>query len=170
VYNVFAASDLDALNQMDRVRLPDGSGTCAVVYGCNTFFALQNAGLKSWVNASNAAFHGGQLVIRRGVSSGWGFDFNYTLSHSIDIQSSAEGGAGSSGAVIQDTFSPKASRTSSDFDIRHNVSANTVIELPFGSGKPILGNISRWANQLIGGWQVSSLVKYRSGLPLTMTN
>ncbi len=169
-YNVFAASDLDALNQMDRVRLPDGSGTCASVFGCNTFFALQNAGLKSWVNASNAAFHGGQLVVRRAVSSGWGFDFNYTLSHSIDIQSSAEGGAGASGAVIQDTFSPKASRTSSDFDIRHNVSANSVLELPVGKGKPLFGNLSGWANQIIGGWQVSSLLKYRSGLPLNITN
>src|SRR6185436_10522386 len=101
---------------------------------------------------------------------GWGFDFNYTLSHSIDIQSAAESGASSGGAVIQDTFSPKASRASSDFDIRHNVSANTVLELPFGAAKPFLANIPAWANQLVGGWQVSSLVKYRSGLPMNITN
>jgi hypothetical protein len=168
VYGTYASSDLDALNEMDRIRLSDG--TCVSVFGCNTFFALQNAGLKSWVNAGNAAFHGGQLVVRRGVSKGWGFDFNYTLSHSIDLESSAEGGAGTSGAVIQDTFNPKGSRASSAFDIRHNVSANTVLEVPFGAGKPILGNIAGWANQIIGGWQVSSLVKYRSGLPLNITN
>jgi hypothetical protein len=167
-YGRYAASDLDALNEMDRIRLADG--TCISVFGCNTFFALQNAGLKAWVNAGNSAFHGGQLVVRRPVTRGWGFDFNYTLSHAIDIESSSESGAGASGAVIQDTFSPKASRNSSSFDIRHNVSANTVMELPFGAGKPILANIPGWANQIIGGWQVSSLVKYRSGLPMSITN
>jgi hypothetical protein len=44
------------------------------------------------------------------------------------------------------------------------------MELPFGAGKPILANIPGWANQIIGGWQVSSLVKYRSGLPMSITN
>jgi hypothetical protein len=33
-----------------------------------------------------------------------------------------------------------------------------------------LGNIPGWANQIVGGWQVSSLVKYRSGLPVNITN
>lgn len=167
-YGTYAASDLDALNQMDRERRPDG--TCITVFGCNTFFALQNAGLRAWVNASNASFHGGQLVVRRGVANGWGFDFNYTLSHSIDIQSSAESGAGASGAVIQDSFNPKASRASSDFDIRHNISANSVVELPIGRGKPFFANIPGWANQLAGGWQISMLTKYRSGLPYDISN
>src|SRR5262245_44029865 len=167
-YGTYAASDLDALNEMDRIRRSDG--TCITVFGCNTFFALQNAGLRTWVNASNSSFHGGQLVIRRPVTKGWGFDFNYTLSHSIDIQSSAESGAGQSGAVIQDTFDPKASTASSDFDIRHNISANTVCELPFGASKPFLPNIPGWANQIIGGWQVSSLIKYRSGMPMNISN
>src|SRR5262249_20953632 len=81
-----------------------------------------------------------------------------------------ESGAGTSGAVIQDTFSPKASRASSDFDIRHNVTANSVIELPFGASKPLLANIPGWANQIIGGWQVSGVGKYRSGLPLNISN
>jgi hypothetical protein len=167
-YGTYASSDLDALNEMDRVRRADG--TCISVFGCNTFFALQNAGLRAWVNASNSAFHGGQLVVRRPINRGWGFDLNYTLSHAIDIQSSAESGAGAGGAVIQDSFGPKSSRASSDFDIRHNMSANSVLELPFGKSKPFLANAPEWANQIIGGWQVSSLVKYRSGLPYNISN
>ncbi|HEV8145385.1 MAG TPA: carboxypeptidase-like regulatory domain-containing protein, partial [Bryobacteraceae bacterium] len=49
VYNTYAGSDLDGLNDMDRLRLADG--TCISSTGCNTFFALQSAGLTSWVNA-----------------------------------------------------------------------------------------------------------------------
>jgi hypothetical protein len=153
---------------MDRERLPNGS--CIVVTGCNTFFALQQAGLRSWVNASNASFHGGTLVLRRPVSRGWGFDFNYTLSHSLDISSREESGAGTGGAVIQDSFNPRASRASSDFDVRHNVTANAVGELPFGRNRAFFSTIPGWVDHFIGGWQVSGLMRYRSGFPLSISN
>jgi hypothetical protein len=57
----------------------------------------------------------------------------------------------------------------SDFDIRHLVNANGVWELPFGQGKWIGGNASGWLNQLIGGWQLSGIYTYRSGLPFSTT-
>jgi hypothetical protein len=167
-YDLYGGSDLDALNDMDRERLSDGS--CVVITGCNTFFALQNAGMIAWRNAGSASYHGGQLTLRRPVAQGWGFDFNYTLSHSIDLSSGIEAGAGSSGAIIQNSFDPKAFRGSSDFDIRHNISANSVYELPFGKGKAFGSNVSGWTNQIIGGWQLSGLMRYRSGLPTTITN
>jgi hypothetical protein len=167
-YNLYGGSDLDALNDMDRERLRDGS--CVAVTGCNTFFALQNAGMIAWRNAGQASFHGGQLVVRRPVTSGWGFDFNYTLSHSIDLSSGIEAGAGSNGAIIQNSFDPRAFRGSSDFDIRHNISANSVYELPFGKGKSFGASVPGWTNQLIGGWQLSGLMRYRSGLPTTISN
>jgi hypothetical protein len=165
VYGTYAGSDLDALHDFDRVRQAS-TGSCFSVYGCNTFFARQNAGMLAWVNASNPAFHGGELVLRRAVTSGWGFDFNYTFSKSMDIASGSESGGTS---TIQDTFNPNASRSVSDFDIRHSITANTVAELPFGKGKLWGTNASGFLNGLIGGWQVSMLTKFRSGLPLTIT-
>lgn len=167
-YNTYAGSDLDALNDMDRERLPDGS--CISALGCNTFFPLQNAGMRVWVNASNASYHAAQLVLRRPVSNGWGFDFNYTLAHSIDISSIAESGAGNGGAVIQDSFNPRSARASSDFDIRHNITANSVVELPFGKGKPWLRNAPSAVDYIVGGWQVSMLTRFRSGMPLSISN
>lgn len=166
-YNTYDGSDLDALNDMDRERQADGK--CISALGCNTFFALQNAGNIAWTNAGRSSFHGGQLVIRRPVSKGWGFDFNYTLSHSIDLASTAESGSGTAGGVIQDTFNPTAFRGSSDFDQRHNITANTVVELPFGKGKPFLNGSSKLLNQVIGGWQTTMLWRYRSGLPVNIS-
>ena len=167
VYGTYAGSDLDGLNDMDRQRQRNGS--CLSVYGCNTFFALQSAGLQAWVNASNAAFHGGQFVIRRPVENGFGFDFNYTLSHAIDIASASET-TGGGGSLLQDAYNPRASRASADFDIRHNITANSVAELPFGRRKRLLANVPVWADQFVGGWQVSLLARYRSGLPFNISN
>ncbi|MBL0160379.1 MAG: carboxypeptidase regulatory-like domain-containing protein [Bryobacterales bacterium] len=165
VYGTYAGSDLDALNDMDRLRQPDGS--CISAPGCNTFFALQSAGLTSWVNAGKSAYHGMQMVFRRQVSNGWGYDFNYTWSHSIDNASASESAGG---GVIQDSFNPDAFRGPSDFDLRHNITANAVVELPFGKRKHFLSAVPGWADAIVGGWQVSTLVTYRSGPPLNLSN
>ncbi|HYP14047.1 MAG TPA: hypothetical protein VEQ63_08995, partial [Bryobacteraceae bacterium] len=166
VYQTYAGSDLDALSAMDRTRLSDG--TCISAYGCNTFFALQSAGLQTWVNAGYMNYHGGILTVRRAVQGGWGFDFNYTLSHAIDIASASEAASGG-GALIQDSFNPSASRASANFDIRHNMNMNGIFELPFGKSKPFLNNAPGWVEQFVGGWQVSLLGRFRSGLPENIT-
>jgi hypothetical protein len=42
-------------------------------------------------------------------------------------------------------------------------------ELPFGKGKPFLGNASRGIDYLVGGWQISNNTNWSSGLPWTPT-
>ena len=107
-------------------------------------------------------------VVRRAFRNGVSFDFNYTWSHSIDNGSSAESGAGKQGAAIQNIFNTGEFRGSSDFDIRHNISANYLFELPIGKNKALFGNASGVLDHIIGGWQLSSVMRYRTGLPTTV--
>lgn len=164
IYGVYAQSDLDALQDYDRVRR--ANGRCLSVWGCNSFFPRQSSGLPTWTNAGNGSYHGMQVVYRRPVQNGWGFDFNYTWSHAIDNASASESNA----STIQDSFCPSCFRGPSDFDMRHLVTANTVVETPFGRGKKFLGNANRWVDGLIGGWQITALVSYRTGTPINLTN
>jgi hypothetical protein len=164
VYGVYAQSDLDALQDYDRVRR--ANGRCISKWGCNSFFPLQNSGLLTWTNAGNGSYHGMQVVYRRPVQNGWGFDFNYTWSHAIDNASASESNA----STIQDSFCTSCFRGPSDFDIRHNITANAVIETPFGRGKRFLGNVNKWVDGVVGGWQIAALVSYRTGFPITLTN
>jgi hypothetical protein len=173
VYGTYGGSDLDALNDMDRLRRANGQ--CISVFGCNTFFANQAAGMQVWANASNASYHSGNLVVRRAVTKGWGFDFNYTLSRAMDYASGNEAAIGTTtdgagGSLLQDAFNPRAAYGVSSFDIRHNTSLNGILELPFGKGKALLGNANPWLNQAVGGWQVSLLGRFRSGLPQDISN
>lgn len=167
-YNQYAGSELDALNDMDRERTYGAN--CISRFGCNTFFALQNAGLRSWINGGNGSFNAATITVRKPLSKGISFDFNYTWSHAIDLTSAPESGSGNGGAVVQDAFDLKAFRGSSDFDIRHNITANTVIELPFGKGKRFANTAHGGINQIIGGWQASVISRYRSGLPTAITH
>lgn len=169
VYGDYNGSYLDCLHALDRNQTDSYiPGQCITVTGCYTFFNIQGSSMPTWMNAGVAEFHGMTVSLRRTFRSGIGFDFNYTLSHSIDNGSSTESGAGKQGAAIQNIFNTKEFRGSSDFDIRHNLSANYLFELPFGKNKLLFGNAGRILDGFIGGWQMSSVMRYRTGLPTTI--
>jgi hypothetical protein len=166
IYGVYGGSYLDMLHAVDRIPGKfTAPGTCASLYGCYTFFAPQGSSMPTWQNAGSANYHGVTVSLRRAFSQGLSFDFNYTLAHSIDNASAAEGASGQDGAVVQNVFAPSQFRGSSDFDIRHLVNVDVVYELPVGKGKPFLSNAPGWVNEILGGWQVSSIMRFSSGLP-----
>jgi hypothetical protein len=165
VYGVFGSSFLDSLHAADRISGAYIPGKCLSVPGCYTFFAQQGSTMPTWMNAGEADFHGLTVTLRRRYSSGFQFDFNYTLSHSIDNGSAAESGAGEQGASIQDIYNLSAFRGSSDFDIRHNFNANFMYALPLGKGKWLMHDAPRWVDQVVGGWQISSVWRYSTPLP-----
>ncbi len=165
VYGVFGSSFLDSLHAADRISGQYLPGRCLSATGCYTFFAQQGSTMPMWMNAGEADFHGLTVAFRRQFSNGLQFDFNYTFSHSIDNGSATEAGAGEEGAAIQDVYNLSAFRGSSDFDIRHNFNANFMYELPFGKGKMLLHASPGWVEQIVGGWQLSSVWRYSTPLP-----
>jgi len=55
-----------------------------------------------------------------------------------------------------------------DFDIRHVVHFSGGYELPFGRGKPFLGDASRKLNLLVGGWSTQWIATIEGGQPITL--
>jgi hypothetical protein len=168
IYGKNAGSNLDNLHQLDRVQ-STAFPNCIVVTGCFTFFAPQASADPAWTNAGNANYHALILTVRRPLSKGFAFDFNYTWSHSIDNGSTAASGTTQFGGVLENAFLPGANRGASDFDLRHQFNANLLYQLPFGKGKQFFSSAPGWMDQIIGGWQISSLIRVQSGLPSTIT-
>lgn len=172
-YHLFeenAGSDMDALHLLDRVQgYAAPAGRCASYAGCFTFFTPQGSAMPTWLNAGRSNYHAMTLTVRRPLRKGVGYDFNYTWSHSIDNGSAAESGAGQFGGTLQSVFYPNANRGSSDFDVRHNITANVVYDLPFGRGRMLGSGVPAFVDHVIGGWQVASIMRYRSGLPFSVS-
>ena len=166
-YSGFSGSFTDTLNDMDRTRQATANNGCFSIYGCNTFFPLQNSGLQSYTNAGWSNYNAATVVLRRAVHKGWGFDFNYTFGHALDNGSSSES---SGGTALQDAFNPNAFKGPSDFDARHTVTADYVVQLPVGKGMTYWNNMPTILDYVIGGWQVSGLTSYHSGNPLTISD
>jgi len=138
-------------------------------FGPFAFFNDQYSALSAWRSIMPTNYHGMQLMLRKRFSQGVQFDFNYTFSQSFDWASVVERNGSFSGFLVN-SWSPTQRKANSDFDIRHSVNANYIIELPFGRGKPLGRDISGFANHVIGGWQWSGIVRVTSGLPVSVGN
>jgi hypothetical protein len=79
----------------------------------------------------------GSFSLQRGLSRGLRFGATYTLARSMDNASSL----GAGGAVVaQNDQDLEAEYALSNFDQRHQFSANVMWELPFGVGRKWLSN------------------------------
>jgi hypothetical protein len=103
------------------------------------------------------------VQIERRFHNGFSFLGAYTWSHSLDY-----------GGQVSDTidYTPQnpynwtSNYGNSNFDVRQRLSLSYIYELPFGRGKAWL-NRPGVARTVLGGWQLSGVTSYQTGLPFT---
>ncbi len=137
--------------------------------GPNMLFNNQFSALSAWSSIGKGDYHGFQFTVRKRFNQGLTFDFNYTLSKSVDLGSSQEN-AGSFTGFVQNTWNTGQMRGVSNFDTLHQVNAFMVWQLPFGRGKRFGGSSNKIVDAFIGGWQISAGYVQTSGLPVSVTN
>lgn len=142
-------------------------------YGGFTGFLPTNIGIPSQfgtnaylTNKGNSNYNGLLFTLDKNLSQGVRFQFNYTWSHSIDntSESANSNALFSNSGMICDILQPRACRGDSDFDVRQEINSNFGIDLPFGRGKMFARNAPRVLDEAIGGWSLSGLPSYRTGL------
>jgi hypothetical protein len=160
----------------------DGVGGNPCFPGCITlggvtqttpqYFSSQYASLFSWRSIGNSYYDAGQLILRHAMSHGVQFDVNYTYSHSIDEGSDAEriAAEGGLGDQIYNAWDPALQRATSTFDATHQLNSNWVVELPYGKGRPFGSGSGRIANSVLGGWDLTGVLRWTSGFPVSVGN
>jgi hypothetical protein len=133
--------------------------------GPNAFFNPQYAALATFSSVGNSDYHGGSFSLRRRQTN-LSFALNYTFAKSMDDASGLQNSGAYGTAFILNPLKQEDGRSVSDFDIRHNLNVNAVWELPFGRGKRFLGSSSSLVDAILGGWQLSSISRWHSGLPI----
>jgi hypothetical protein len=134
------------------------------------FVQPQYGALSAWSTIGNSNYHGLTVSLKQRLSN-LTLDFNYTYSHSLDDASglqnetSAFGNNNNGGAFIVNPIRQRDNYASSDFDIRHVVNVSGVWQMPFGKGKRYLNADSRALDAIIGGWQLTGIYRWNTGLP-----
>jgi hypothetical protein len=150
-------------------RLPTGPyAAVARNYFDKTLYST----LEEWRNTGWGNANGIQLEVERRFSKGYAYQLFYTLNNNL-----AAGGMGYSGtSVIPELNQFLPGTVPTDLDERnrflnyqrditvpkHRVRWNWIVDLPFGKGKPVLGDAGGLLDRLVGGWQIAGMGSLQS--------
>jgi outer membrane receptor protein involved in Fe transport len=104
-----------------------------------------------------------QLRFQKRMSHGVTFQFNYAWSKALDTGTG--NGHGSGVDIYQNAYSPSANYGLADFNAADTLAGQVVYELPFGAGRQFA--LHGIADQVLGGWRVSSVIQWHTGTPFT---
>lgn len=119
--------------------------------------------IRSAVQGFSSYYNGLNLSANRRFNKGLQFQASYTFGKSLDDRSGNAGRQEYNNGQAR-TFDPDNRALDygrSDFDVRHNFTANVSYELPFGK------DLNGVAGVALRGWQINSIVKIASGIPFT---
>jgi len=135
------------------------------------FMQPQYGSLAAWSTIGNSNYHALTVSLRQRLNS-LTMDFNYTFSHSFDDASGLQGEdafgdfSNGNGSFVVNPLRQGDNYASSDFDIRHLINVSAVWQMPFGRGRTFMSNAHGVAQAILGGWQLSGIYRWNTGLPL----
>lgn len=137
--------------------------------GRRLFYQNQYGALDSFGSIANSDYHAGAFSLRQRLL-GLTWDLNYTFSHSMDDTSGLQTAGSFGAAFILNPLRQRDNYASSDFDMRHIVNFNSIWQIPIGRGRQFLSNSNKLVDAVIGGWQLTSIVRFNSGQPIGTTS
>jgi len=106
-----------------------------------------------------------EVDVNRRLGRGLQFRGAYTFAKTLDDGDNMNTSvATNSPAFVANPLQPKADYGRASFDVRHAAVINATYDLPFGRSDAAHGR--RWAEWLIGNWQLSGIQTLQSGCRL----
>jgi outer membrane receptor protein involved in Fe transport len=108
-----------------------------------------------FANASSSSYNALQSRLEKRFTHGLQMQAHYTWSKALNFD--------------QDYFAIQPHRGLVDFNRKHVFVLSSVYDLPFGRGKSYAANIPKWADYVVGGFQLSGNLTWSSGLPFSVS-
>ena len=124
-------------------------------------------------NYGSSNYEALQMKFQKRFSNGLQLLAFYVYAKQMDLEGSAFNDTGSGTTFAQSSAPQDPNNWRADwgygtYDIRHSFKAAYVYQLPFGSGKRWLGNSKGITDAILGGWNVSGISTYRTGVPVNI--
>jgi hypothetical protein len=108
-------------------------------------------------NNLDTHFNALQVTLAKQFTHGYSVNANYAWQRGTSWQSGFY------------TWNPRAAKGRDSFIRQQQIIIYGLAELPFGRNKLLLSHANAVVNQIIGGWQISPVLNYSSGLPFTLS-
>jgi hypothetical protein len=160
-----ATRTTDQLHQLDANWSPIGTGTAGQVL--NRKFG-RTAATRFLGTLGTAKYDSLQARLEHRFSGGYQVVIGYTWAHGRGYSAETSGavpGPNANNTTVGLPTYYKLNYGDLNRDIRHNLQTTAILELPFGKDK-------RWAQsgllaQIVGGWQINSVLSAYTGSPFT---
>jgi carboxypeptidase family protein len=110
-----------------------------------------------------------QAVLQKQMTHGLQAQVSYTYSKCMSDSTGYYGAwnnALSASAYWQNVYDQRSEWAPCYYDATHVLSAYAIYDLPFGRGKAWAHDANKVVDAVIGGWEVSPIVTFRTGFPL----
>lgn len=131
----------------------------------NRFYQPQYAAFSAFSTIAKSDYNGATLSFRQRLGETLTYDINYTFSKSFDNASGLQTSGTYGAAFILNPLRPDDNYAYSSFDARHIVNANFIFQLPFGKGRKFFSGMNSVADAFFGGWQMTGVYRWNTGLP-----
>jgi len=163
-----------------RVLLPGGATADSPYFAANPALysvlgggtptsGTQGAEVSGTKSNGTMRYNSLQAVVQKQMSHGLQYQVAYTLSRCMSDSTGYYGAwnnALSASAYWQNVYDQKSEYAPCYYDATHVVSAYAIYDLPFGRHGMFGKNVNSVVNGVIGGWQVSPIVSFRTGWPM----
>ena len=126
---------------------------------------IRVANVQNLYNGAVSNYNGFTASLSQRAVAGFSFQFNYTWSHAIDEVSNGGINAFSLNDSLLGQINPGSLRAqnygAADYDVRHNLTANYLWQIPFKFNNGFL-------KQALGGWTIGGTLFAHSGYPYTV--
>jgi hypothetical protein len=122
----------------------------------------------SWFSEGDSSYNSLQVDVNRRFSGGLSFRGVYTFSKVLDDGDSLNATTSGGGpALAANPFNVKSDWGLGTFDVRHVALVNATYALPIGHSKRFLSSVNEFANAMVSGWTVNSVVTLQGGFPFS---
>lgn len=108
-------------------------------------------------NRFNSNYHSMQIAVQKRFRGNSLLNIYYTFAHNLTNNQSDRSTA------PQNTYNIRAEYGRTQFDRRHVLTTNYVYDLPW------MQEQKGWVGHVLGGWEISGIVTFQAGAPLTVT-
>jgi hypothetical protein len=159
-------------NYNQKILNSDGTTTPGPYLAGNPALKNEILLVSGTASTGNSWYHALQAVLQKQYGNGLQANVAYTYSKCMTNSIGYYGSWGGSQTVpaspyYQNIYNSRAEWGPCFFDVKHDLTAYAVYDIPVGRGRKYGKNMNHVLNAVIGDWNISPIYTIRGGFPLT---